>query len=240
MLRTALLLIFGFFLSVESFAQSDTACVSKRWIALKNSETNAILFDTSTTILKAIRDLVESNKIALYNTECRGYGDKEWYPITLGEKDTQRKDQRDRIDYQDYLVPDPNDFSIRVQSDMPYVDDYGDLIINVDEYGNQMYVYDPPEIYTFKLTEISEIRIREERTLNDATGVFEGDFRATGISFCIKNAYETRELFWVSIEDLNKKTANPSSYPWHSFLENSKYIGFQYMQVSCYDALVRN
>lgn len=234
--QTILLLIFCLFRSNENFAQSDTACVSKRWIALKNTETNAILFDTSTTILKAIRDLVESNKIALYETECRGYGDKEWYPITLGEKDTHLSKQSA---YHDHLLPDPNDFSIRFQSDMPYVDDYGELIINIDEYGNQMYVYDPPEIYTFKLTEISEIRIREELSFNEETSDFEGDFRATGISFCIKNSYETRELFWVNIEELTKKVANPTSFPWHSFLENRKYIGFQYMQVSCYDDNIR-
>lgn len=227
------LFLFLLSFSFETQAQSDTACVSKRWIAVKNTEANAVLFDTSTTILKAIRDLVESNKIMLYNTECRGYGDKEWYPIQSVENDTRRSD------YQDYLAPDPGVFSIRVQSDMPYVDDYGDLLIQVDEYGNQMYVYDPPETYTFKLTEISEIRIREEHSFNEETGVFEGDFRATGISFHIKNTSEIRELFWVSIDELNNKIAHPTSYPWHSFLENKKYSGFQYMQVSCYDDLIR-
>ena len=230
--RFTFFLAFGLTLSFQSFSQSDTACVKTRWISVKNTVNNAILFDTTTSILRTIRDVAHENQIELYHEENTSFSYGQWYPIPLVKNNAS-----DYISYIDDRYT--NVFTIRIQSDIPYVDEWGDPLIREDEYGVQYFVYPDPEIHIINLLDIEEIRIREERNYNELDRVFEGEFRATGISFYVKNSYETRELFWISLDELNEDLENPIEYPWHSFIENREYVGFQYMQVSCYDDLIR-
>lgn len=230
--RSIFLLIFCFSLSFGAFSQSDTACVKTRWISVKNHEQNAVLFDTTTSILKTIRDLVHENKLTIYHQENTRFNSGKWYPIPLVDIDSTY------IDYGSYESDIYNEiFTIRVQSDIALVDEYGDQLIKTDDYGMEYFVYPKPDLYVFRIEDITEIRIREERKYTKINSAFEDDFHPTGISFFIKNNYETRELFWVDLNELNSKIEN--THPWQSFLQNKEYSGFQYMQVSCYDDLIR-
>ena len=230
--RAIFTLFFCFLLSFGAFSQSDTTCLKTRWISVKNSQQNAVLFDTTSSILKTIRDLVHENKLTIYHQDNARFNYGKWYPIPLVKTDSTY------IDYGAYEADLYNGiFTIRVPSDEILVDEYGDQLIKTDDYGMEYFVYPEPNVYVFRLEDISEVRIREERTYIEKTSTFEDEFHPTGISFYIKNQYETRELFWVDLDELNGQTEG--DHPWKSFLQNKEYAGFQYMQVSCYDNLIR-
>jgi hypothetical protein len=234
-IRNFILLILCLFLSNGNFAQSDTACVKTRWIAVKNSPQNAILFDTTTNILRTIREYVQSNKIGLYHESNTSFTRGQWYPIPLIQYDSSH--YANYVDYE--RSNDINLFTITIQSDLPLVDEFGENIIHTSVDGLQSFVYEAPEVHLINLYDIVEFRIREERIYNESTHQFEGDFHPTGISFYLQDQQYRREIFWISLDELKNKLSDAATYPWYSFLQNRAYTGFQYMQVSCYDDLIR-
>jgi hypothetical protein len=79
--QSTFLLIFCFSLSFGIFSQSDTTCIKTRWISVKNTENNAILFDSASSILVEIRQQVKSKKLGINKESRETYSRGQWYPI---------------------------------------------------------------------------------------------------------------------------------------------------------------
>lgn len=219
-----------------SFAQSDTNCISKRWIAVKNDQNNRDLFKewrtAETDLLYVIRELTNENKLEIYN-ESRGYYNSlNWYPIPY---------VRHHIDSttMDTLYSEFKSeyFEFIVQSDTPLTDEYGDPKILTLPDGTQSYLYPPPKVYQLLTHKLLEIRIKEELVIDELTK--EHNFVATGISFYYGDEKKGNELFWVNLEELYDALDDKKKYKWYKMLTERRYSGFQYMQVPCSDNLIR-
>ena len=224
-----------FFLAVLfsgcALAQNDD-CIKSRWIAVKHIEANKILFDTNYSILKTIKSNVESNKMEIYYEGKNAFNRGEWYPIPFVEHEI-NKQTLDTI-YSEYKS---DHFEIRIQSDVPFTDEYGDPLILTLPDGTQEYVYPPAEVHIIDLDRITEIRIKEERVQNGEGQFY---FQPTGMSFYMEYSHgRGRELFWISVDELFKSTAEIEAFPWHGFIRDQKYSGFQYMQVECESPYIR-
>ena len=233
-MRITFLLIISFIFSFPSFSQSDTTCVKTRWISVKNTEHNAVLFDSVLGILVEIRNQVDSKKLPINNDSKYTIPRGRWYPIPEEEHQI-LKETGDTI-YSTYIH---DYFEIYQQSDYPMVDEYGDPIIVSLEDGTKCFKYPTGTTHTIRVDEIYEFRIREERAFNEETKKYDGEFRATGMSFCMHSGQLAQERFWINLDLFFDNITSPETFSWYSFLQNRQYIGFQYMQVSCYDDLIR-
>lgn len=233
-MRITFLLIVSFILSFQSFSQSDTVCVNMRWISVKNTEYNAALFDSVLSILVEIKNQVDSKKLSINSDSKYTFQSGKWYPIP-DEEHHILKETGDTI-YSTYIH---DYFEIYEESDYPIVDEYGDPIIITLEDGTNCFKYPPGTTHTIRVDEIYEFRIREERAFNEETKLYEGEFRATGMSFCMGSGQGAQERFWINLDHFFNNLNSPETFLWYSFLQNRQYIGFQYMQVSCYDKRIR-
>ncbi len=225
------LLVAALFYAGVSVGQNDP-CIKSRWIAVKNNEENKVLFDKTYSILKTIKLNVEAGKMEVYYEGKNARNRGEWYPIPY-EEHIVNEETGDTI-YTEYRA---DYFEIRIQSDIPLTDEYGDPMIFTHSDGTQSYLYPPAEVHVIDLDRITEIRIKEERVQNAEGDYF---FQPTGVSFYMDYGYlGGRELFWISVNELFTSTAEIEAYPWYPFIQNRNYSGFQYMQVACEDAIIR-
>lgn len=217
---------------------TDTTCIKSRWIALKPTKINQNVFLLDSTVNEnldlvfTIKRLVESDKINIYNQNSSPNGNSDinsWYYI-----DYNKEMEENLKDSFMYWSKDPY-FEISVQSDYPMVDEYGDNLIVTLPDGAQSFKYPPPDIYIFPSRECDEIRIKENRILNDQTNEYE--FIPVGLSFYFNGSkyWRGHEKFWVDLNELFNALENKNEFPWYETIINRKYEGFQYMQVSCYD-----
>lgn len=213
-------------LSSFSQSQSDTTCFSRRWISLQK-EGNETLFDKE-FILK-IHELVGSNELEIYSESRDNETFGQWYPIPeievfLAPNEIDTLYLNKRTDYLEFLV----------QSDIPLTDEYGDPMIKTLADGTQMYIYPPATVYPITLDDISEMRILEVR---DESSVDTESMKPYGISICRTDRYHNRELFWIKLDELSNALKDTPS--WIQFITDKKYKGFQYMQTSCYNDMIR-
>jgi hypothetical protein len=234
------IIFLAFFLPFVGIGQmTDTTCIQFRWIALKPTEKNARIFLLDTLyreeldMVNVIKRLTESGSIWLYHRGNEWNLSNKWYPINYQEE--LENALRDSFS----LAHDPF-FEIAQQSDVPLTDDYGDPLVITHPDGSQEFVYPHPEIFVFPAWRADEIRIKEERVWNDASNRVE--YRAVGLSFFFRNRHspsEGFEKFWIDLNQLYENLDNPERYPWYKALRSGDYSGFQYMQVSCFDELIR-
>lgn len=221
------LLIFSMFLLTSGYCQLDTACIQTRWISVKNSPENAILFQPSTSILKAIRKHTHEHKLTPYHSDCSFKRYQSMTPSPLMKIDS------NFIMYDNLFDSSHHFITIYAQSDIYLVDEYGEPLTQTEEDGTTTILYEEPEIYRINLDELVEIRIQENRNEN-------GEFVPTEIGFYTKEDYHlVEELFWFNLSWFMKEVESPSKHPWYAFLQNREYVGFQYKQVSCYDDIIR-
>lgn len=231
------LLIISLLFPLMSLTQlTDTTCVKYRWIALEPIEINKDIFLLDSTIsdeldlVHTIKRLVEKNRINIYKQNEGPLGLEGWYYI-----DYQEELENKLKDSLSYWKSDPF-FEILVGHDKPMVNMYGEDSIT----KNGEFIYPAPKVYVFPTRECDEVRIKEERKYNDSTNKFE--FVPVGLSFYFNGHKYSRghEKFWVDLQELFKAIEVKSKYPWYDALTNKNYRGFQYMQVSCYDDVIKN
>lgn len=217
-------LILGLLISFGSWSQADTTCIKTRWIVLKNTNQNEVLFKPETSIIKTIRDQTHEFKLLPYHPENSKFEYRPYRPSPLGVH---------RSNYIDYVYLDSSEHVVVIyaQSDVPFVDDYGDPLTTTDDDGDTIFLYEEPIRYIVDLDEICEIRIQEDKNSTE--------FEATKIGFYALVNFKVTEIFWVNLTQLSRNLTDPTTYPWYSFIKNNQYSGFQYMQTSCYDDLIR-
>jgi hypothetical protein len=222
---------------------SDTTCIQSRWIALKPTQVNALIFGSDTTLsedldlIHVIRVLVEKEELQIYNQKNRVKSNHEWYEIEF---------QNDIHDYINYMSDGdaPSKWApfftlYGVQSDMPLTDEYGEPLTRLTAEGFEEYIYPPRDVYYYPTKEVDEIRIKENRVFNEKTKKFE--FQPVGLSFYFRGSdyYRGHEAFWVDLVELQKALKNNTNFPWYKSIYEKNYQGFQYMQVSCYDSEIK-
>lgn len=218
-----------FFISLlnSGFSQVDTACIQTRWISVKNSAENRVLFAPSTSILRTIRKKSHEHKILPFHSQCSFQRYQSSTPSPLMKIDS------NFITYEDYLDTSNHIITIYVQSDVCLVDEYGEPLSRIEADGSITILYEEPEVYRINLDQLVELRIQEDRDDN-------GEFVPTKIGFYIKDKYDNvEELFWIDLARLMNDITSTKEYPWYAFLQNREYVGFQYKQVSCYDNTIR-
>lgn len=221
------LLIFFTSLLSSGFSQVDTTCIQTRWISVKNSAENQVLFAPSASIMRTIRKPAHEHKVRPFHSNCSFQRYQPSTPSPLIKIDS------NFITYEDYLDTSNHIITIYAQSDVCFVDEYGEPLTRTEADGSITILYEEPEVFRINLDELVEIRIREDR--NE-----EGEFAPTKIGFYIKDEYDIlEELFWIDLARLMKDIQSTKEYPWYSFLENREYVCFQYKQVSCYDNTIR-
>lgn len=203
-------------------------CIKAKWMAVRNDQTNTRLFspinnlDDSSSVLQEIRKLVNTKKVSLYN------GNNGWCKVNsnqyinheIVDNDFWSNGYDSIFKYNTY-------FDISNQSDIPLVDDKGEMIIYQEEDGFQSYVYPPRTIRPMNLQDIYELQIREDK-INDV-------FVPTRIAFCIVENGSIIELFWVYVESIKNASKNPALTQWINEIQNKNYSGFQFKQTKCTD-----
>ena len=231
-IQKLIIIIISSITTISVYSQlSDTNCVKSRWIAVKPIEKNKELFSTvknEKSILFEIKQLSENKKLTIYDEENNYINKGEWYPIPYFKYEINPKNG-DTIDSEKIT----DRFQISIQATNPLSNHYGeDSTITLSD-GTILIVYPESKKYDIKISEISEIRIKEIRVLNIQKNIYE--FEPVGISFCSNE----RELFWVSLKDLNNQIKDSKNIYWYNLIKNKQYYGFQYLQVSCYDDVIR-
>lgn len=221
-------ILFFLFVSLNSFGQlSDTTCIKTRWIAVQKSPELLPLFDS--TIITIIRENVLTKKMNIYRNSHETKNNGVWYKIP----DEEYFLSNDKLDtfsttyLHDY-------FEIEVMADGPLTDEFGDPVVVINPDGTISYKYPPPKIYQIRISDINEIRIREERIYDSIAKEY--TFKATGLSFFMKKRGEN---FWISLDELYLVMPKDKIYEWKTILTQRLYSGFQYMQISCYNNLLR-
>ena len=224
------LVLFLVVLPFFSFGQvSDTSCISARWISLKNDEFNRGIFGQdsvsveSIEMVSVIRRLVEAKKLNLYSSSGAP-GEKSQMSI-FSHLDivTWYNNEIDSASQYDPF------FEIAIESDYPLVDEYGEPIIVELPDGTQAFKYPPPTITRYTSGDCDEIRIKEKKTIglksNHVT------FEPVAICFVVQG----KEIFWIDLKEFWSALDPKSSFTWKDKISNKEYVGFQYMQRSCYD-----
>ncbi|MDX1651601.1 MAG: hypothetical protein R3277_03855 [Brumimicrobium sp.] len=231
------LIIFIFFLPLFGLSQlTDTTCIKYRWISLKPNQVNADIFLLDSNINKkfdlvhVIKDLVENDKLNIYDQNSGPFGLNGWYKIDYDEElEKMLNDSLEGWGFDYY-------FQKGLNSDRPLINVYGEDSISKD--GD--YVYPATKFYTFPSSECDEIRVKEKRVYSDSLQGYH--FIPVGLSFYFGPGkyWRGHEKFWVDIDELFDALENPSKYPWYKALKEKDYRGFQYMQTSCYDQVIKN
>jgi len=210
-----------FVLNVNS-QLTDTTCIKTRWISLKNTSQNNLLFNnlyTDKTIFEELKKLVENGTVSIYN-EVEGYQNREkWTSI---KTDTSSKHLENSFQY-----------LFKIPSSIPLLDMFGEDSIKIVN-GISHYVYPKSEIITFNLSEIKEIRIRENKVPNT-----KNEFTPVGIGFVSTSIGIQKEIFWVYFNNLSENVKLKENINWCSSIKNKQYSGFQYFQISCSDDKLR-
>ncbi len=199
---------------------TDTTCIKTRWISLKNTSQNNLIFKnlySSNTIFNELTELINNGSISVYK-EIEGYQNRS-KDANL-ETDTSAKLKDNNLHYR-----------LNIQSASPFLNSYGeDSIAKVN--GVPHYVYPIANVITFNLNEITEIRIRENR-IEKMKNVFEPD----GIGFVTTTNGIEKEIFWISFSNLTNSITRNENINWCNSIKNKQYSGFQYFQIPCSDKL---
>jgi hypothetical protein len=231
-----LLLSIFFFICLFSEAQlTDTTCIKTRWISVKQNDDNKELFsnlEDGSNILFFIKKLVESNIMNIYDEDNSYIRKGEWYriPNVKYEVNPQSKDTL----YTDSIS---GRFKIYHESTSPLINVYGEDSTIMYDGSTILAVYPPKKYYYINIDEIDEIRIKESRVFDKKIDEFK--FIPTGLSFSMNHDGYRKELFWVDLNDLLPLLESKGYIKWMEFVKNKKYIGFQYLQSSCYDDKIR-
>ena len=197
---------------------TDTTCVKTRWISLKNTSQNNLIFKnlySSNTIFNELTELINNGSISVYK-EIEGYQNRS-------------KDANLETDTSSKLNNNSFQYRLNIPSDLPLANSKGeDSIIKLN--GVNQYVYPVAKVITFNLAEITEIRVRENR-------VDKNEYVPDGIGFVTKTDGIEKELFWIYFENLTNRITNKENINWCNSIKNKKYSGFQYFQISCSDKL---
>jgi len=212
---------------------TDTTCIQSRWIALKPTTANKLLFSSeSTNIFQVIKQLTQQEKLPIYKQDNKSRGTIPWrevyylHEIRFRLLDTT---EEEKDPYFEYLF----------QSDTPFLDEYGDPVITVNPDGTETFTYPHARREAYSIEDFNEIRLKEVRIYNTKTNQY--IFQPIAISFYAgtDKVYGGRELFWVDLNQLFQVLDNKENYPWYTAIINKQYQGFQYMQTSCFDEEVK-
>ncbi len=213
------------FCSIQISAQKeDTACVKSRWIALSPCVKNTALFtdNSNTSILSFINKAVFEKKVFLYESED-GYSTRQMSTPVIYNMNATNKLNR---------------FEMEIESTTPLANMYGeDSVVTLAD-GSISFVFPPMKKYSLNFSEVSEIRIQEQRVLDTGTNSY--TYQPVTIAFCLKSNGKEYELFRVDFDELIGALNAKESYDWVEVLTQKKYTGFQYKQVSCYDGKMRD
>ncbi len=207
----------AFMLNVNA-QSTDTTCLKTRWISLKNTSQNNLIFKnlySSNTIFNELTELINNGSISVYK-EIEGYQNRSNYSNL--ETDTSAKLNDNSFQYR-----------LNIPSAIPIANSYGeDSIIKVN--GVNQYVYPVAKVITFNLAEVSEIRIRENRENKN-------EFVPNGIGFVTTTDGLEKEIFWIYFENLTNRITKKENINWCNSIKNKQYSGFQYFQIPCSDKL---
>ncbi len=229
-----------FFLSFNVLSQStDTTCIKQRWISIKNTPENAVFFPNKQKginefdLFLFVLNHAESGEINIY-TQGNDFNNLKWYPIPDLE-------DVDGIDYESssFVQGFNGNYEINVQSSTtPLANSYGeDSVIIVNRVST--YVFPPSKLLKMSVYAVNEIRIVEERYFDSIKQSY--NFRPVAMSFYQKKGSEKgTELFSIQLSEISNLNLDPQKYLWYKPLLERQYKGFQYVQISCYDDLLRN
>lgn len=233
------IVIFILFLSFKVLSQStDTTCIKYRWISIKNTPENVVFFPNKQKginefdLFLFVLNKAESGEINIY-TQGNDFNKLKWYPIPQLEI-------FDGVDYKDpsFVQGVDGNYEIKIQSSTtPLSNSYGeDSVVFVK--GISCTVYPPANLLKMSVYDVNEIRIAEERYFDSIKQIFA--FRPVAMSFFQKKGLEQgTELFSIQLSEISNLNLNPKKYLWYNALIERQYKGFQYLQISCYDDLLR-
>ena len=233
------LLIIALFFAFNSLSQSnDTTCIKQRWISIKNTPENAVFFPNKQSginefdLFLFVLNKAKSDEIEVY-TEWNDYNKCKWYPIPdfkMGYLPLNIDSLKAEIKLGHYEIE-------IEQSDMPIVNMYGkDSVIQIK--GVNHYVYPPSLLLKMSVYDVNEIRVLEERYYDSVKKSF--IYRPVAMSFFEKRGVENGvELFSIQISNITNNIVDSKKYAWYKALIERKYVGFQYLQISCYDDVIR-
>ena len=241
-LLKSLPIVFVLISNVHLKAQNtENTCIQTRYISLKPSKENASLF-TFTESNDAKSLMAQIQKHGREYVEIRDvYKLGSWVELfTANNQPTQAlpnmygEDSVVTINgVESYVFPGlKTNYHFATESQTPFANMYGeDSVVTIK--GVDSYVY--PEIIAldFNSSEITGLRIKEERILNKATNEYE--FKPVAIGICIfKNSQSEEELFWIKLDQFYDQIDKIESYDWYQTISKQQYKGFQYMQLACH------
>lgn len=200
------------FLCGALYAQNDS-CIQIRWLAVDVNTTNAYLFDMrdNTSFYSLFFELIKTGEQIVFveNDDILDKWNKN-YPV---------------------LDSSPPKHTVSIVPGSVYENESGDEQVVSCGGGMACWVIPRDSSYYFDPSLIAGFRIREERFFDSTQQVF--SWKITGI-----NAYSTYfEIlgtpFWIDVQRMLSKLEDPQKYAWYSYITERKYIGEQYMQLSC-------
>lgn len=220
-----------------SFAQMTSNTkegIDTRWISVEPNMNNTVLFQTNSgqDSLIHLIDFVEKltkEGAPIYYLESNDFKDKTKYYVDIEpfpNKDSVRNFYAD-----DYVVTNEvsktNNFIVGLSFYIALKNSDGYDII-VMEGGDETALI-APVIYSFiQKNEVTNIRIREEMVYDANT--FTYSFKPVGIYLAPQKGNNSNFEIWIDFNRLTSKIKHPESYDWFNFINERKYMGFQYKQ----------
>ncbi len=236
------ILLFMLIATTSGFSQENKAD-SIRWIRLTKTKANQPFFQyhysekNSNTLIGCVRE----NALNASNVFFVEYPDisekrKLYFALTKHLKNDSVLILSDRHYYTkniDSIIQTNILFDFR--KDFPYMDESGEAY-EIDCFGYFQFTSGmlcfsyPPEIpVILDLSLISEIRIREERQLNESTK--QPEYVPTAIQLYTGHRENMQNNIWMDLNRLRQNNPEINHTKWLNDLTNKSYSGEQYMQL---------
>jgi hypothetical protein len=206
-----------------------------RWVLVENNDENKILFETKELptskddFTLAVRKLVEQNEISVYFDSVNLNETGEFYSIPehqyfLDFVNPEKNTAVTRLDYLTY----------RYQNDIPLLDDYGQPMIRINEFGNQEFIYSDVTLLPLIMSEVAYFKVIQKGKKVNGIPNFENQPLALG--FKPKNGVQEIWLSWKEV------AANQvlNQFAFVNRILSGEYKGFQYRQFNYGPTIIDN
>lgn len=208
---------------------------SIRWLRLSNSEINANLFGFSgmndSTLIGSIWKNAYYGEHVFFLESTDISDKKPSYIELLKFPQTDSLEVDSCITYSWDLYEDQlsNAILFAFNDNNPMTDIHGaPIIINCG--GGMMCFTYPPKTYTATpISEINEIRIKENRVHNKTTNTIE--YVPIAIQLTPQLVGKVGFSIWIDLIKMREKTPSIEHQEWYEFIKNRNYNGIQYMQL---------